>query len=126
MPSQLEMFGDDNRAALSVAGGCYAPNDRLQTPNWVWSALGPFDLDPCAGENTVIANVNWWDGRGECGLSRQWFGLAYCNPPFSQKETWIQKVIEHGNAILILPEPFLLLPALDFLLEFDSFVESIR
>lgn len=28
----------------------------------------------------------------------------YCNPPFSQKETWAKRMIEHGNGILILPE----------------------
>jgi hypothetical protein len=79
-------------------------NDRLQTPAYIYEAIGPFDLDPCAGESTSIAKVNWWDGRGECGLSREWFGMVYCNPPFSQKERWIEKMIEHSNGILILPE----------------------
>lgn len=79
-------------------------NDTLQTPAWVYGPLGPFDLDPCAGEETEIGNVNWWDGRGEDGLTLDWFGFVWCNPPFSQKETWGRKMIEHGNGILILPE----------------------
>lgn len=79
-------------------------NDTLQTPEWVWKALGPFDLDPCSGEHTTIANTNWWDGRGEDGLSIEWFGFVWCNPPFSQKEIWVEKMIQHGRGILILPE----------------------
>ena len=79
-------------------------NDILQTPRHIYMPLGPFDLDPCAGEDTDIANVNWWDGRSENGLEKDWFGFVYCNPPFSQKEVWAKKMIDHGNGILILPE----------------------
>jgi hypothetical protein len=28
------------------------------------------ELDPCAGDCTRIARVNWWIGRGEDGLDR--------------------------------------------------------
>jgi hypothetical protein len=79
-------------------------NDTLQTPKYIIDALGPFDLDPCAGENTKIAGVNWWDGNGEDGLIADWFGTVWCNPPFSQKEQWAYKMIQHGDGILILPE----------------------
>ncbi len=79
-------------------------NDRLQTPEWVWRALGPIDLDPCAGEDTAIAKTNWAIERGEDGLARPWFGFVYCNPPFSQKERWAEKMRAHRNGILILPE----------------------
>ena len=79
-------------------------NDCLRTPKYVIDALGSFDLDPCAGENTNIANINLWDGRGEDGLREIWNGFVWCNPPFSQKEIWTQRMIEHNNGILILPE----------------------
>jgi len=79
-------------------------NDILQTPSYIIDALGPFDLDPCAGENTDIGEVNLWDGRGEDGLNTTWRGFVWCNPPFSQKEVWVKKMIKHGNGILILPE----------------------
>lgn len=67
-------------------------------------ALGPFDLDPCAGEHTQIGEVNYWDGRNQNGLKEPWFGFVWCNPPFSEKEIWIEKMIQHNNGILILPE----------------------
>lgn len=79
-------------------------NDNLQTPEYVYSALGPIDLDPCAGEETTIGYTNWWIGRGENGLKREWHGFVFCNPPFSEKEIWIKKMIWHGNGILLLPE----------------------
>lgn len=79
-------------------------NDILQTPEWVWRELGSIDLDPCAGADTSIAKTNWALERGENGLICDWFGFVYCNPPFSQKEQWANKMIDHGNGILILPE----------------------
>ena len=79
-------------------------NDALQTPEWVIDELGHIDLDPCAGEFTDIANINWWDGRNEDGLIRQWYGFVFCNPPFSQKEVWAEKMMDHGSGILLLPE----------------------
>jgi len=79
-------------------------NDKLRTPDYITSALGKFDLDPCAGEFTNIGEVNWWDGRCENGLENDWFGFVYCNPPFSEKERWIERMIQHNNGILILPE----------------------
>lgn len=79
-------------------------NDNLRTPQYIINALGAFNLDPCAGEFTQIADTNWWDGRGENGLDRDWYGMVYCNPPFSQKDIWIKKMIDHNNGILVLPE----------------------
>lgn len=79
-------------------------NDQLQTPEWVYRPLGPFDLDPCAGNETNIADVNYRISHGENGLQKNWFGLVWCNPPFSEKELWATKMIEHGNGILLLPE----------------------
>ena len=79
-------------------------NDKLQTPYWVYSEFGKVDLDPCAGERTSIGVDNFAIERGQDGLILDWFGFVYCNPPFSQKEKWIEKMINHGNGILMLPE----------------------
>ena len=79
-------------------------NDCLRTPKYITDPLGSFDLDPCAGEHTNIAKVNLWDGRGEDGLTTDCNGLVWCNPPFSKKEIWAKKMIEHNNGIMILPE----------------------
>ena len=79
-------------------------NDILRTPAYITEALGKFDLDPCAGKDTFIGDENYYIGRGEDGLSLPWTGTVFCNPPFSQKELWIEKMISHGEGILLLPE----------------------
>lgn len=79
-------------------------NDNLQTPEYITDVLGPFDIDVCAAEHSTIGEVNLWDGRGEDGLALEWNGFAWCNPPFSQKELWADKMHKHGNGLLILPE----------------------
>ena len=79
-------------------------NDKLQTPKWIYSQLGRIDLDPCAGIGTNIGHCNWAIERDEDGLKRTWQGFVYCNPPFSQKEVWIEKMQKHGKGILLLPE----------------------
>ena len=80
------------------------PNDCLKTPEWVYSKLDTVDLDPCAGPDTFIGVTNYALERGEDGLVLPWHGFVYCNPPFSQKEIWAERMRLHGNGILILPE----------------------
>ena len=87
-----------------VGGSDMKKNDCLRTPEWVYRKLGHIDLDPCAGSDTQIGAVNWSIDRGENGLCRDWFGFVYCNPPFSQKEKWAEKMISYGYGLLILPE----------------------
>ena len=79
-------------------------NDLLQTPLWVYKPLGHIDLDPCAGKNTDIAKVNYRLEDNRNGLEEEWHGFVFCNPPFSQKLLWIEKMISHKNGILLLPE----------------------
>lgn len=79
-------------------------HDNLQTPPWVYTRLSHIDLDPCAGVDTQIGVDNWAIERGEDGLSREWEGFAFVNPPFSEKEVWIEKALNHRNGILLLPE----------------------
>jgi len=72
------------------------------TPKWILDALGPFDLDPCAGNprpwNCAAAN---YTGHG---LEREWFGRVWLNPPFDRYQVgaWVQKLADHGNGIALL------------------------
>lgn len=79
-------------------------NDCLKTPVSIYSKLGVIDLDPCAAADSTIGRVNYAIERGENGLVLPWGGFVYCNPPFSQKERWAERMKQHGNGILMLPE----------------------
>ena len=76
----------------------------LKTPMWIIDRLRPFSLDPCAGTDTFIGGVNYRLEHGEDDLKMEWHGFVWCNPPYSQKELWADKMVRHGDGILILPE----------------------
>lgn len=69
--------------------------------------LDGIDLDPCAGKYTDHAETNWSIHYGEDGLERSWRGYdtVFVNPPFSEKQTWIQKIereISNTETIVLL------------------------
>jgi hypothetical protein len=74
------------------------------TPRWIIDTLGPFDLDPCAADPRPwdCAATNW--SEADDGLSRQWFGRVWMNPPFDRYrvEEWCRRLAEHGNGIALL------------------------
>lgn len=79
-------------------------NDNLHTPTWIWRSLGIIDLDPCAAISITIGVHNYRIDAGKNGLELPWHGFVFCNPPFSQKQLWIDKMVSHGLGILLLPE----------------------
>jgi DNA N-6-adenine-methyltransferase (Dam) len=73
------------------------------TPRWLIDALGPFDLDPAAADPRPwdVARCNFTEG--DDGLSRQWTGRVFLNPPFHRYEVgeWTSKMAAHGHGILL-------------------------
>lgn len=73
------------------------------TPRWLWEAVGPFDVDPCAGSPRPwdIAATNY--AEADDGLSREWSGRAFVNPPFNRYEVgrWVDRLAAHGSGILL-------------------------
>lgn len=74
------------------------------TPRWILDALGPFDLDPCAGDPRPwdCAATNWTVATD--GLSRRWGGRVWLNPPFDRYVVgkWVTRLADHGNGIALL------------------------
>src|SRR5690606_12697858 len=111
MPSQLYLFGSPSlgtssaanrlrqmaiRSSIVVKGakrtGQYS--DEWYTPPEIPQALGPFDLDPCAGPmNHAARNIR----KPECGLSMKWTGRVWLNPPYSNVHDWLAKLIDHND-----------------------------
>lgn len=79
--------------------------DVWLTPPDIISALGPFDLDPCAAPEPrpwPTADVHFVEADN--GLARHWHGFVWCNPPFGpEAEAWLARLADHGNGIALVP-----------------------
>lgn len=73
------------------------------TPPAIISALGPFDLDPCAAPSprpwpTAARHIE----LPEDGLAAAWQGRVWCNPPFGPHTgQWLRRMALHGDGIAL-------------------------
>lgn len=78
--------------------------DDWYTPAWVFEGMGvTFDLDVCAPPG----GVPWIPAKryfteDDDGLSQEWEGFVWCNPPYSAPTRWCRKWARHGNGIILL------------------------
>lgn len=78
-------------------------SDDYYTPPFIFNALGvQFDLDVSAPPN----GVPWIPAKQfltiiEDGLTTQWVGRVWCNPPYSNVTPWAKKLISHGDGIAL-------------------------
>jgi len=80
-------------------------NDECYTPKWVFDDLGvQFDLDVCApkGGTGLVPAYKYYSEEDD-GLTSPWFGLVWMNPPYSKPTPWIEKFIEHGDGLCLVP-----------------------
>ena len=83
----------------------YRPNDEVFTPPEIFKALNlEFDLDVCAPEG----GLSWIPAKKsysikDDGLSQNWYGRVWMNPPYSAPKLWVDKWINHGNGLMIAP-----------------------
>lgn len=85
------------------------PHDRTKgeetylTPPELITALGPFDLDPCAAPDPKP----WATAREQYtlpqdGLALPWVGRVWLNPPYGAKTLlFMKKLAEHGDGIAL-------------------------
>ena len=74
--------------------------DEWLTPKYITDFFDA-DLDPCSpNERRPWDTAKTHIGLPQCGLSSDWNGFVFCNPPYG-KETykWLEKCHQHGNAI---------------------------
>lgn len=79
------------------------PRDRVGTPNWVFRAaidlFGAFDLDACADFERHVVPRYYARGVLGGGLARDWnCERAWCNPPYSDVPTWIDRAVQEVEA----------------------------
>lgn len=76
----------------------------MYTPSWVFNNLGSFDLDVCAPEGGVSwIPAMYYYTEDDDGLKSPWFGRVWCNPPFNKAQQWMEKFMEHGNGVALVP-----------------------
>lgn len=78
--------------------------DEWYTPKEIIDALGAFDLDPCAPVNPLWETADIMYNKNDNGLSKEWFGRVWLNPPYSRPliERFVKRLAEHGNGIALL------------------------
>jgi len=78
-------------------------NDWL-TPPEIITALGPFDLDPCAHPEQFYQTASLMISPPQDGLVHQWDGRVWLNPPYGNELIrWIAKLANHRDGIALVP-----------------------
>jgi len=80
-------------------------NDHCYTPAYFFDALKlQFDLDVCApiGGALHVPALAYYS-TNENGLMQPWYGKVFMNPPYSEPAPWVERFIEHGNGVALLP-----------------------
>ncbi len=78
--------------------------DEWYTPREILSALGEFDLDPCAPVSPLWYTAKTMYNKEIDGLKQEWHGRVWLNPPYSRPliEKFVRRMADHGNGIALL------------------------
>jgi len=92
--TQQALFGAEQTALTK---------DDHYTPKWVFDALSlTFDIDVASPPGGIpwIPKVRYFT-KADDGLAQPWVGRIWCNPPYSRPGPWVDRMMEHGNGILL-------------------------
>lgn len=80
-------------------------SDDYYTPQWIFDALGlQFDLDvACPPGGPLFTPCLRYFTQEDDGLAQPWEGLVWCNPPYSKPGPWVDRFVDHGNGVALLP-----------------------
>ena len=93
---QVSLFGHDQQVMTS---------DDYYTPPWIFETMGlDFDLDVSAPPG----GVEWIPAKRfltmkDDGLNTPWEGRVWMNPPYSKPGPWVDKFLDHGRGVALLP-----------------------
>lgn len=80
-------------------------SDDHYTPQYIFDVLGlTFDVDVASPPGGVpwIPAKRFYTMEDD-GLTQPWNGRVWMNPPYSNVTPWIEKFINHGNGIGLIP-----------------------
>lgn len=88
--SQLSLAGT---TGYVLPPGADPDRDCWCTPSWLTDLLPAADVDPASNpRSTVRSRHSYQLERGQNGLELPWFGLVWCNPPYSNILPWAEKL----------------------------------
>ena len=92
----VPLFGAPQEAVTS---------DDYYTPAWLFEDMGlRFDLDVAAPPGGVPwVPADRFFTKADDGLSQEWVGRVWMNPPFSGTTPWVEKFMAHQNGVALLP-----------------------
>jgi len=84
-------------------------NDEWYTPAGIIRSLGEFDLDPCTSIEAYNINhsAKKYYTAIDDGLSNEWFGRVWLNPPYSYpliKDFMVKMAVHNHGMALIFPK----------------------
>lgn len=91
-----------NTSFETKGNGNIAGKIEWLTPPEITRSLGEFDLDPCSPINRPWNTAKNHYTINDDGLSKDWFGRVWCNPPYGDEaKLWLKKCSEHKNCIAL-------------------------
>lgn len=93
-----------------ITNGMFTSNtDEWATPQWLFDTLNNefhFDVDVCADHKNHKCDKYF--SKEEDGLSQQWNGVVWCNPPYGNEiSKWVEKAYEYftrgGTVVMLVP-----------------------
>ena len=88
---------------VTFEGNTATGKDEWLTPPYVIESLGEFDLDPSSPINRPFETAKNYYTILDNGLSQEWQGRVWCNPPYGKHtKDWLKKCKEYGNAIVLI------------------------
>lgn len=83
-------------------------SDEWYTPKYIFDALDCFfDIDVSAPSDLKYISTPALKFINQQSLEIEWKGFVWLNPPFGGRNglvPWIDKIITHGNGILLTPD----------------------
>lgn len=76
-------------------------NTYLTDPKLI-ELLGPFDTDPCCPSDMPWETASKMYTEVDDGLSQEWLGRVFMNPPYRKVLSWAKRFSEQKNGIALL------------------------